>query len=378
MDLNFAGALESLGPNAAFRIAKAARAPGDYLWNSFLPDREEFSYYADSGNMVVRPTMPGLVGMDSPYPPMGNVTVSSFMEESAKLAGTVPLTEKTLRKLQDMMLRLGLGSTATNERLVEEALNFLQTVIIQPHMDVREWLKGQAIAYGEIDWTFNNKNLVIDYGIPEDNFLTMRTGTDAYGGSTSKFWDDVRALRRLLRKYSRVVFVAHPDTVDAAQYNPANNMATINEGDGSITFRRFVESSAGATAGVFSADATDTVTLVKYGYEGEILNPAMPSSTITLPFLDRGKLVAIGLGRRAGGYVVGQGAVAEDPNSNLPFGYGHVAPTVEGGGQPGLWADLFTPEQQPWQLVGRGAQNFLPVIEDPLAVAVATTAMPEE
>lgn len=367
MNLNFADAIASLGRNAAFTIARAARAPGDYLFNTLLPDREQATYSVENGNMTIRPTMPGLVGMDSPYPPAGAVEVSTFLERTAKLAHEVPMTEQALRLLQDTLMRLGVGGASTNERLVEEALGFLSGVIIQPHLDIREWLKGQALAYGEIDWAFNKKELKVDYGVT--NKLTARTGNDAYGGSESKFWDDVRLIRRALRGYSEIRILAHPDTIDAAQYNPANAMATIAEGDGSVAFQRYAE----GNAGVLSADANDRVTLIKYGLEGEVLLPS--GETAIVPFLDRGKMVGVGIGRRRGGYVVGQGA-AEDPLAGVALGYGHVAPTVEGGGQPGLWADLFTPERQPWQLVGRAAQNFLPVIEDPDGVVIATTEMP--
>lgn len=374
MYLNFSEALATLGRGAAFRIARAARAAGDYLFNTILPDREQFGYSVEGGNMAIHPTMPGLVGMDSPYPPMGAVSVSSFLEQSAKIAGEVPMTEQALRHLQDMMMRLGApGAAATNERLVEEALGFLQGVIIQPHLDVREWLKGQALATGQIDWTFNNKNLKVNYGIPAAHILASRTGTSAYHSTASKFWDDVYAIRQALRRYSQVRILAHPDTIAAAQTNKVNAMATIGEDAGGVTFRRFAEGATGPAAGTFSNDVRDTVQIVSYGLEGEVLDPA--GGTKVLPFLPVGKLIGVGLGRRRGGYVVGQGA-GTDPNADVAIGYGHVAPTVEGGGQPGLWADIYTPEREPWQLIGRGAQNFLPVIEDEKAIVIATTAMP--
>lgn len=372
MNLDFTTVLATLGRGAAFQIARAARAAGDYLFNSLMPDREQFGYSVESGNMTIHPTMPGLVGMDSPYPPMGSVEVSTFLERSAKIAGEVPMTEQALRHLQDMLMRLGGGAAATNERLLEETLGFLSGVIIQPHLDVREWLKGQALAYGAIDWTFNGKNLAVDYGIPAANKLANRTGTSAYHSTASKFWDDVYEIRRKLRRYSQVRILAHPDTIDAARANKANAMATVADGDGGVTFHRFAEGATGPAAGTLSNDVGDIITLISYGLEGEVLGA---DGTKVLPFLPPGKLIGVGLGRKRGGYTVGQGA-GTDPNAAVALGYGHVAPTVEGGGQPGLWADLFTPEREPWSLVGRGAQNFLPVIEDEKAIVIATTAMP--
>ena len=375
MNLNFAEALATLGRDAAFRVSRAARAGAEYLFNTIIPDRDQFTYSVEGGDMTVTPTMPGLVGMDSPYPPMGNVSASTFLEQSAKIAGEVPMTERALRHLQEMLMRTGqVGGAATNERLIEEAFNFLDLVIIQPHMDIREWLKGQALQFGNIDWTFNNKNLLVSYGIPAGNFLPTRTvaAGDAYHLAGSAFWADVQAMRRALRGYGQVRFIAHPDTIDAIRFNPAHAGAVVAEdGNGGITFRRYANNDRAA----FSADAADAVQLISYGLEGSILNPADPATTLSLPMINRGRIVAVGIGRRRQNYVVGAGGQSNDPNAAIALGYGHVAPTIEGNGQPGLWTDLFTPENQPWSLRGRGAQNFLPVIEDNKAIAGASTEM---
>lgn len=368
MRLDFRAALQTLGPDAAFRIANAARTPASYLLNTILPEQARATYHVDSGTMTVRSTMAGLVGMDSPYPPGGIVELSTFLERTAKIANHVKLDEQTLRHIQEWMQRIGAGG-GSNEALVQEALNFYQKAILQPHFDTFEWLRGRALAFGVINWTFNGVTLDIDYGVPAANFLATRTlaSNEAYEGTASAFWADVRLLRRALKGDVRAI-LAHPDTVEAAQYNAANSMVTVAEGDGSVTFQRVVNNGAAA-----SLDRGDRVTIIKYGAEGEMLNPADPDSTVVLPFIPRGKLIAVG-NNRASGYVVGQGST-QDPNEENRLGYTHIAPTVEGGGQPGRWGELYTPERAPWELHGRAVSNGIPVIEAPTKIAVATTEM---
>lgn len=375
MNLNFAVILATLGPDAAFRIANGARTLAAFLFAALLPEQNMPSYSIDSGNMTVRATMAGLVSMDSPYPPGGLIDASTFLEQSAKLGLEATLPETALRRLQELIMRIGATGGNTNEALANEVLNFTQKVIVQPQLDVAEWLRGQALVKGEINWTFNKKNLLVNYGVPAGNFLANRTGNDHYGGSTSKFWSDIQALRKVLRGDVRA-FIVHPDTMDLIRYNPANGMAVVGEANGQITFRRFARQGDGSVwPGVFSQDATENVTLVSYAREGEILNPANPDGpSIRLPFMQVGKILAVG-NNNDDGYQVGRGSQDEDPNRQAALGYTHIAPTVEGGGRPGRWARVFTPEGRPWQLTGQSVSNILPVITAPDKIAVASTAM---
>lgn len=368
MNLNFAEAIAALGANAAFRIANATRPPANYLFNTLLPEMTKPSYYVESGNMTVRATMAGLVGMDSPYPPGGMVETSTFLEQSAKMAIDVPLHERTLRSIQELLVQLQIGGGNTKEALATEALNFLNKVVIQAMLDRAEWLRGQALVNGEIDWTFNGINLAVDYGIPTANMLTNRTGNDAYGGSASKFWTDVRDAQTLLR-YNVRAFIAHSDTINAIVDNDVNAVEVMSQSVGGFSIRKY--KTVGGTT-VPSADARDSVTLIAYDEEGEIMDPTNPDATITVPFMSTGKILAVGNNNRSG-YRVGQGST-DDPTEDLALGYTHLAPTVEGGA-PGRWSRLFTPEGQPWQLRGQGVQNLLPVIENPEKVVILSTDM---
>jgi hypothetical protein len=372
MNLNFQAAITALGGvEGVFRLINEARPPARLLLNTLLPERLMSSYHVDGGSMTVRATMPGLVGMDSPYPPGGLVEISTFLEQSAKIANHVTLGEATLRHLQDFIMRLGMNGGNTNEALANQTLNFFNKVVMQPHFDVFEWLRGQALTYGKIDWTFNKKRWLVDYGFPAANFLTPRTGNDGYGGSASKFWADVALLRRRLKNDVRVI-LAHVDTVEMARYNTVNQMvAEGGNNGGAVTFRRWVNNGANFTLDV----ANDAVTIVGYGDEGEIINPANPETTIVVPFIERGKLVAIG-NNVNNGFVVGAGSSPDaDELAQGALGYTHIAPTVEGDGRPGRWGDMFTPEFEPWSIHSRAVTNGVPVIEAYTKVAVATTDM---
>src|SRR5690606_29555055 len=99
-----------------------------------------------------------------------------------------------LRQLQQMVMQLFVNNLPTNEAAAQEALNFLNLIIIQPLMDTSEWLRSRFFQTGQIDWNFNKKSLVVDYGVPTDNILPVRTvaSGEYYGGANSEFWNDIR------------------------------------------------------------------------------------------------------------------------------------------------------------------------------------------
>lgn len=367
MDFTFSNALAQLGPNAAFRMINQARPPANYLFATILPEQTRPDYKVETGQMTVRSTMAGLVAMDSPYPPGTVVDVSTFLEQTAKLGISQELTERALRTLQGILMQLQISGGSSNEAMVQEALNFTQALLIQPQLDATEWLRGQALANGAIDWTFNKKQLSVDYGVPSANKLATRSGTAGYGGSASNFWADIRAAKKLL-KYNVRAFIAHPDTIDMIVSNANNNAELIGQdpSTGTFTLRKLVGTNQTA-----STDNRDTVTLIGYGLEGEIINPTDTTTTQTIPFMPTGKIIAIGnnTGTR---YVVGAGS--RTPN-DVELGYTHVAPTVEGSGALGRWARVYTPEGRPWSLAGDSAANVLPVIEAPNKIVILSTAM---
>ncbi len=209
MEFDLRAALESLDGEEVFQIANEARPARNYLFNSILPNRNMDTYDVEGGNMTIRTTMAGLSGMDSEYNEAGAAESSEFNGKTGKITIKGVLPEKFLRKLQAAMVRLLARRMDTTELIQTTALNFVNKIILQAMLDREEWLKGQALFTGKIDWTYKGKHLFADYGVPADHFLPARTGEDRYGGSTSKLWEDIFLLQQKL-DYDVRAFILHP------------------------------------------------------------------------------------------------------------------------------------------------------------------------
>lgn len=375
MDFDLRNAIENLDQAEVFEIANMARPPADYLFNAILPSRNMDTYDIDGGSMTIKTTMAGLSGMDSVYAEGGAAEETTFNGKTGKMTITSNLPEKFLRQLQQMMLRLTAQSQTTDQLIQETGLNFVNKIVVQAMLDREEWLKGQALFTGGVDWTFNGKRLVADYGIPAANFLTARTGNDAYNGSTSKFWTDYYSAQEILDWDIRAV-ICHPTTLKSIMINSDVNQIHIAQADqfnGVFTFQRLV-TRGGNT--VLSSDPRDQTTVIVYNKEAEVWDLANPGLTTKVPFCPVGGMLFIGAPKSNNAFIVGDGSTNPPlTESPLALGYGHVAPTTEGGGQPGRWGRLFVPEGRPWSLVAEGVENFLPVIEDPDRIVIATTTV---
>lgn len=369
-NFSFADVLNDLGAGDVFRVANEPRPMSDYLFQNFLPNMMSPDYNAESGTMTVRATMAGAVGMDSPYPPVGLVEASKFAEKALKIGAYSKLTEDNLRKIQSILASITLSGGNTKEFLANEVLAFVDKVIAQSMYDRIEWLRAQALVTGAISWTFNGIAWSVSYGVPSANLLTQRTSTAAWDSTASAFWTDINLLYARLR-YNVSAFVVHPDTLLAIVGNSVNNVEIIAQemfgaGGSRTTIRRLLGDNERP-----SGDFREQVTLIAYGDEGEIYDTSNPGQTTKIPFMPQKKILAVGRPSRRG-YMVGQGST-EDAATGLELGYTHVGPTVEGGGQPGLWAQVYTPENLPMQLHGRGAANVIPVIENANLIALASS-----
>lgn len=368
MNFNFATALSLLGPDSAFIYANAVRPTAAYLFATLLPEMTEPTYSVDGGSMTVKSTMAGLAATDSPYPPTGLTQVSTFVAKVPKVANYTHMPEEAVKRIQGILRNLNQPDSISV--IQNEAFNFLDKVLMQGHLDTFEWMRGQALVNGTIDWTFNKMNLLIDYGIPTDNVLTTRTSTAAWDSTASAFWDDIDLLQQAL-DYNVRAYIVHPTTMNKILNNDVNAIEMISNvdlGDGSrkYTFTRLI-----GTTERRDSDARFTVEVISYGLEAEVLNPAGADSTQKLPFMPPGKILAVANAGRTG-YRVGEGAT-DDPYKEGDLGYTHIGPTVEGGGEMGRWAQLFTPEALPMQLHGRAVTNGLPVIETPEKIAIASS-----
>lgn len=368
MHIDFSVVLESLGDEAAFKIANAVTPGSEYLYASLLPERPSTDYVVNNAYMTVRSMMAGMVGMDSPYPPTGFVEQRTEMWRTIKVANTATLPEAVIRHLQLLVAT----SNPSPDQLAQEVLNFYDKVVLQPHFDTAEWLRMQALLNANITWTFNDIQLDVDYTRPAANALTTRTvaSTEAYHLAGSEFWTDVIAARSLLHGQLQYA-IAHSTTIDAIISNASNNLRVIDMQEmGGATVQRFV-----GTTEQLDTDIRYRLTLIPYDLEGEVFDESSPGDTVIIPFMPPGKILYVGKNQYDRVYRVGMGSTVPADYDNA-LGYTHIAPTVEGGNRPGRWGRMFTPENEPWQLTADGVTNLLPVIEAPEKVVVATTEMP--
>jgi hypothetical protein len=369
-------ALRRIKPETTIRIARDARPPSDYLFSQFLPNRNIQSYEVSSTNMTVRSTMAGLTAMDGLLPEGGVVEMSDFREKLAKLGIQFSFNEGQLRQMQDIVKNLLVQPNAPSPILamVQNFLNATDKLLIQPLLDTEEWLRAQVLRTGAIDWTFNGLTLNVDYGFEAGSFYAQRTGNDGWGGSTSKFWTDIRKLNKDLN-YNVAAYICHPDTLDMIISNSANNIEIVAQTDNSFSLRKIVAGVGGGEK--LSTDFRDRTTLIAYGAEAEILDTANPGQTKNVKFMETGEIVAIGR-NTARSFILTDGVdegSTEDPNKNLPLGYCHIGPTIEGDGRAGRWSVIEKHPLRRTNIRGQAVENFLPVCEAVDKVKVASSVM---
>lgn len=375
MDFDLRQAIENLEESTVFELANQARPPADYIFNMVLPSINMDTYDVANSTMTIRTTMAGMSGMDSKFASGGASELTEMNGKTGKITVTADLPEQFLRQLQNMLLRLTAQNMSTSEAIQQTGLNFVNKIIVQAILDREEWLKGQALFTGGLDWTFNGKQLKADYGIPAGNFLTARSGNDAYGGSTSKWWVDYYAAQEILG-WKVSACIMHPTTLKAIMSNADVNglqFVTADPSTNTFVFQRLV-SRAGNT--VLSSDPRDFVTIIAYNKEGEVWDLANPGQTVKVPFCPVGGVLWIGerIDAASNIFVVGDGSTLQPILENpVLMGYGHVAPTTEGGGMPGRWSRLIVPQDKPWSLSADGVSNFIPVIQAPKRIVIGTT-----
>lgn len=379
MQFNFAAIVEQLNArlpksdNFAFRIARASVIPNDYVLNTILPQELRPDYHVDGGTMTITPTMLGLVAMDSPYPPFGAISTTSFFENSAKIGGHMFFPEKALRDLQAWIRQdaalgmmngnMGAATTAANARTMESVIGFAN-MVVKAHWDTYEWLRGQALSTGAISWTFNKIPLSINYNVPAANKPAQRTGTARYNGSASEFWNDIRFV---FTKLSNPRFIMNENTWLAIIGQDANKI-DIGIGNGATrTIRRYRGDLERP-----STDARDMISITVYNKSGSVID-AKTGTLTAKQFIPDGIIICVGEATPAG-FELTQGSVA-NPDNTLRLGYTHLAPTVEGGGVPGIWSRVYTPEGKPMQLMAETAANMLPVVLNPNNLVILNTAL---
>ena len=360
------------GGNFAARIVREAPMPADYHLAMYLPEENRETYEVDSGAMAVYPTMAGLSGMDSTYAPVGAISTSRFLEETAKITSKLPLSEKHLREIQRLIQRLQATGQNAVPSMAQELIGFTM-VLLHAHRDTAEFLRGQAIFTGALDWTYNGKSLVVDYGIPAANKPATRTSTAAYDKAASSFWADTRLARKALGNAAEAVMnrTTFYGIVDNAANAVKVEALTTDVQAGALVERYRLTKRLGTENVVVSDDVRDSIVVTVYQREGSVIDPSNVTQTKAVEMVPDGKIAFIGSAQRPA-YRPGRGA-EPDLTNNGRIGYYHIAPTTEGNGQPGRWARVFTPEARPYMVQSEAAENSLPVIESPDKLFILST-----
>lgn len=376
MEFDLRDAIANLDRNDVFEIANGARPANDYLGNKILPNVNMDTYDVSGGSMTIQTTMAGLQGMDSEPTEGGYAESSEYKGNTGKISIRSVLPERMLRQLQQMMLRATAERKDTSELIQETGLNFYNKLIVQAILDREEWLKWQVLMTGKLDWTFNGINLKADYKVPVGNFLPARTGENRYGGTQSKLWTDIYLAYEKLN-WEVSAFLVHPTLLRDIMANAIVNQLVFisqNMATGVFQFKRRVSING---VNEISADPRDTLTLIAYGKEGVVRDMNNLGAIKKVPFLTPGALIAIGKPvDNSNIFIIGQGSTPPpDLDSPVRLGYGHVAPTVEGGGRPGRWGKLWVPENEPEKIFARGVDNFLPVLEAEKRLVVGSSEL---
>lgn len=371
--------------NFAFRLARNANMPGDYYLEQFMPSENRPDWHTTGGTMTIVPTILGEVAMDTPYPPMGNMQASSFFEKISKFAGQMFFTEAQQRELVNMInglrvaasmdLRDGYGDINTQFNMISQtgradgntingarinAILGISAAIQKSHFDTREYLRGQAMTEGAINYVFNNVKMDIDYKIPANNIKTY-TVNDRFDQSASKWWDFVKLAYKMFANPKFIMNSnAYYDIVD----NDVNKIETI---DITGMDRRIAKYRSDAITQ--KRDARERLSLTVYNKAGAIMD--VPTNSLkSKAFIKDKRVVVVGDMLNGDGIELANAGVT-DPDNELRLGYTHVGPTIEGGGRPGIYARIFSPEGKPYQVLAETATNMLPVIWNPKKLLIA-------
>jgi len=385
VNLNFSAAIAYLqttaGTDFASQIANGIRPDPAYVFTStVLPTRERPGYFVQAAGMLIRSTMAGLVGMDSIPGPVGATELNTFLANTAKFGGISTFNEATIRELQAMAQNVfNLGGDVQSEVTINAIFNFVDKLLRQPIRDTWEYLAVQACMTGAINWTFEQKTLSVNYGVPSGNLYAQRTGSSGYiAGASSVFWADWRSARKLLGGAPVYAFATR-DTIEGIADNPANSFFLTNQDEfGNISFERIVNT----TIDRRSEDARNRGQLTAYDQSGNIFDLVNRGKTVEVPFLSDGYIILVGRPRRNQFGLISNRGDEEGPNGlSIPdpqsptIGYTHVGPTVERGGQTGIYANVWVPVEMPMQLTGHAFANALPFILQPDRLVVLRTAM---
>ncbi|WP_198170819.1 major capsid protein [Deinococcus arboris] len=355
--------LNTLTPNDFFTLANQPVPENEYALLAVLPEELRTSYEAKSGSLKVITTPAGETGMDSPYSQVGGIEVDAFSKPIAKWTAETTMTEAQQRELQAMVLNIRGGAITGNglEYIRNFVVNWLQKIIRQAFTDRYELMRGETLTTGQLML----RGGTIDFSVPSANKFATRTGNDAYGGSNSMFWRDMRAADAIVGvTRTRVMSMNTLHQILDSTVSPVAVTSETTSAGGNIkivTMRRLI----GANQ-TLSTDQRDGYTLVGYRRTVKIKVGKNYADQQVLP---DGKIAVVG-GNDVS-LTMTDGTVVVRPG----LGRTHIGPTVEGDGRPGIWLSAHTPENRPMHAIAQGASNGLTILDAPERLVILTTAM---
>ncbi len=368
MILNFAEALTSVGGNPKiYQLTRQYNPSKDkpYLLLRFLPEIEKASFSVNGGSIAIYPTMAGLVGTNSNYPPAGESQIRAFFQSTAKVGMSYVMDENMLRGMREHVDgKFASDGGDKTKILAREMVSFYQSMVLGSLHSTTEWMRGRALC-GAIEWAYNGVKLTVDYNIPAGN-KRDRVGGEAYDQDGSKFWEDTNAARAALDGDIKTVLMNNK-TFDGIRQNPANKITTLELDDEN---NRYLLQKRKDNDDL-SEDIAHKLVVTVYNRSGLKIVPGKTgegAKTEKVRFIPDGKTIFIGA-QDTEAYRIGQEERAPDA-----IGYTHIAPTIEGGAM-GRWGRIYVPDDKQYQLNVEGAQNLLPVIENPENLFVLTTEL---
>lgn len=228
MNLTWAQVIASLsGGRALIQIANTPPAAAEYLGGRFLPRVQRPDYDISGGQMEIRSIMAGHVAMDSAYPQGSAIQLRDYGHKTAKLAQAIELGEEPARNLQKLLAQAGQAQGRSVQDFMGEAgLNLFTKGVVQSLDDSAEYLTMQALTRGKIDWTFNGRQLLVDYKVPAANRISL-TGTAKFSGTDSQFWTQLSKAEKIVK--GSVGVVMSQDTLQVILDNPAHRIEVVSD-----------------------------------------------------------------------------------------------------------------------------------------------------
>lgn len=149
-----------------------------YHLSAFMPNKNvyDLKFAYNVINKVYSRTA-SITGFNADAPLRDKDSLSKHFGELAKVQHGFKLDEEELLKFNQ----------PRNDEEKKEAVNYVydQTDnLVEGVRDIEEWLRGQAIYHGKLQYEENDIKIDVDFGIPEENKLTTTIAWSDYARST--------------------------------------------------------------------------------------------------------------------------------------------------------------------------------------------------